>query len=97
MPIKSKTKSKGRKLPRPFKMLWGQGLVTEEAYFVSEYHEPAIQLLEFEDGSEVVRFCFYRKGSFSKNPLMLGKQDFAKMKKALAKTKRLKKLLKAMF
>ena len=37
-----------RKVPRPFKMPWGKGMVVEEASISSRYHEPTVQLLEFD-------------------------------------------------
>jgi hypothetical protein len=77
-------------------MHWGRGNVIEEAYFYGEYHEPAIQLLEFEDGTHTIRFCFYRGGGFSKNPLMLGENELAQMRRSLAMAPRLRKLLKRM-
>ncbi len=49
----------GRRVPRPFTMPWGRGLVVEEASTVGEHHEPTIQLLEYEDGRESIRFCSY--------------------------------------
>jgi len=39
-----------RKIPRPFKMPWGGGMVVEEVSIVSKYHEPTIQLLQFDSG-----------------------------------------------
>ena len=54
-----------RKIPRPFELHWGKGQVVEEATFEGQYHQPSIQLLEFEDGSLSVRFCYYnREGRF---------------------------------
>ena len=46
-----------RKIPRPFKMPWGGGMVVEEV-IVSKYHEPTIQLLQFDSGDKVIRFCW---------------------------------------
>ena len=37
-----------RKIPRPFKMPWGKGMVIDEVSISSQYHEPTIQLLEFD-------------------------------------------------
>src|SRR5439155_1627025 len=55
-----------RKVPRPFDLHWGKGVIAEEASVVTPFHEPAIQLLAFEDGSRSLRFCAYHKGSFAR-------------------------------
>ena len=83
-----------RKVPRPFKMHWGRGKVVEEVSFRAKYHEPALQLMEFEDGSLCLRFCYYKKGRFQRSPLMLGSADLPKLAKALHGSPRLKRLLK---
>lgn len=38
----------GREVPRPFKFHWGGGQIIEEAAYMGEHTEPAIQLLEYE-------------------------------------------------
>lgn len=86
-----------RTTPRPFDLHWGRGVIAEEAAFVAEHHEPSIQLLEFEDGSLSVRFCYYdHAGRFQRSPLVVGKGDIEGMRNALAKTPKLKKLLHEM-
>src|SRR2546428_13089016 len=65
-------KSKSREVPRPFAMPWGKGAIVEEITAVGQWHEPAIQLLRYEDGSESVRFCSYDHGGrFQPPPLLL--------------------------
>ena len=88
-----------RKVPRPFKYFWGSGQVVEEATCDSEHTEPAIQLLQYEGddhaGYESVRFCFYNlKGAFQRHPLMLDRDDIAKLREALKDTPRLRAMLK---
>jgi hypothetical protein len=69
--------------------------VIEEATFSGPYHEPAIQLLEYEDGSRSVRFCYYdRRGRFQRSPLMIRADDVASLRAALRATPKLKALLK---
>ena len=86
-----------RKVPRPFELHWGQGLIVEEATYSGEHHQPAIQLLEFEDGTLSVRFCYYdHAGRFQRSPLMVGRDEVAGLRNALAKTPRLLELLKDM-
>jgi hypothetical protein len=44
----AKTTRRGREVPRPFEFHWGGGQIVEEASYVGEHTEPAIQLLEYE-------------------------------------------------
>ena len=85
----------GRKLPRPFEMPWGKGQIVEEASVSTEWHEPSLQLLEYEDGSLALRFCSYNhKGQFQRSPLMVGADDLAALGKAVKANPRLRALLK---
>ena len=85
----------GRAVPRLFEMHWGKGHIVEEASDVGRYHEPALQLLEFEDGSLSLRFCYYdHAGRFQRSPLMLGQDEIAGLRRSLAKTPRLRALLR---
>lgn len=88
-----------RAVPRSFEMHWGKGVVSEEAAFTGEHHEPSIQLLEYTDGEAAgsfsIRFCYYsHEGRFQRSPLMLGEADIEQMRAALARTPRLRDLLK---
>ena len=88
-----------RKLPRPFEMHWGRGEIVEEATFVGEYHEPAIQLMVYTEGEGAggysVRFCSYNhRGSFQRSPLMLGPSEIEGLQKALRQSPRLREILK---
>ena len=88
---------KSRSTPRPFELHWGRGVIAEEATFAGEHHEPSVQLLEFEDGSESVRFCYFdHAGRFQRSPLIVGKGEMEGMRKALAQTPRLRELLREM-
>ena len=82
-----------RKIPRPFKMPWGKGMVVEEAYVISKYHEPTIQLLQFNNGDKVIRFCSYNKGKFSRAPLMIDEKDLRRLGKVTLKKKELWKII----
>ena len=87
----------GRMVPRPFTLHWGKGLIVEEATCLGQYHQPSIQLLEFEDGSSQIRFCYYnRSGRFQRSPLLLGDDDIAGLRDALADAPRLRSLLSEM-
>jgi hypothetical protein len=88
-----------RKLPRPFSMHWGSGLITEEASFTGEYHAPCIQLLEYTDGeakgSVSIRFCYYgHDGRFQRSPLMVSEDELDGLRKALDDAPKLKALLR---
>lgn len=86
-----------RKVPRPFELHWGKGLIVEEATYSGEHHQPAIQLLEFEDGTLSARFCYYdHAGRFQRSPLMVGRDEVAGLRNALANMPRLRALLKDM-
>ena len=86
--------AKPRDVPRPFTMPWGKGDIIEEATAVGEYHEPAIQLLRYEDGSLSVRFSHYdHRGRFQRSPLMLSSGTIAALRRSLAETPRLRSLL----
>lgn len=60
--------SPSRTVPRPFEFHWGKGMVVEEASVETPYNEPTIQLLEYENGSLSVRFCYYRGPRFGRGP-----------------------------
>lgn len=85
-----------RKIPRPFKMPWGKGLIIEEASYRAQHHEPTIQLMEYPDGQLSIRFCYYSKGVFHRAPLMLDTRDMKQLKAALRTTPRLKKILSSL-
>jgi hypothetical protein len=88
-----------RSLPRPFAYHWGSGQITEEAAYSGQYHEAAIQLLEYDkDGEHAgewsVRFCYYSpSGRFQRSPLTVGKDEIAGLRAALRRTPKLRKLL----
>src|SRR5438445_12125910 len=84
-------KSKSRGLPRPFAMPWGRGEIVEEVTAVGEWHEPSIQLLRYEDGSESIRFCHYdHRGRFQRSPLMVNRALLTQLGRALASSPRLR-------
>ena len=82
-----------RKIPRPFKMPWGGGMVVEEVSIVSKHHEPTIQLLQFDSGDKVIRFCSYNGGRVSRSPLMIDEKDLRRLGKATTKAKKIGKIL----
>lgn len=101
MPARKTTPSKttgrpGRPLPRPFAFHWGGGNIVEEASFRGEYTEPAVQLLQYDDGSYGVRFCYYSlDGRFQRSPMMLdGEASLEGLRAAIKATPRLRAMLR---
>lgn len=85
---------KARTTPRPFDLHWGKGVIAEEATYAGEHHEPSLQLLEFEDGSLSVRFCYYdHAGRFQRSPLVVGNTEIDGLRQALGGTPRLRELM----
>ena len=78
-------------------MPWGSGLVVEEVSGTSEWHEPVIQLLRYDDGNEAIRFCSYSlHGGFQRSPLIVGADDISSFREVLAESPRLRELLAAL-
>ena len=77
---------RGREVPRPFAFHWGGGQVVEEASYVGEHTEPAIQLLEYEGhpGSYGIRFCYFN---------LDGEDSFEGLRAALKETPKLRAML----
>jgi hypothetical protein len=91
------TSSKPRTVPRPFSLHWGDGRIVEEASVDGPYHAPTLQLLEFEDGSTSIRFCYYdREGRFQRSPLIVDQVTLDGLRAALAQTPRLRALLETL-
>jgi hypothetical protein len=94
----AKTTRRGREVPRPFEFHWGGGQIVEEASYVGEHTEPAIQLLEYEGhpGSYGIRFCYYNHaGRFQRSPMMIdGEETFEGLRAALKETPKLRAMLK---
>lgn len=50
---------------------WGEGRVAEEARVPTAYHVAVLQLIEMDDGAELIRFCWYDHGGrFHRSPLI---------------------------
>ena len=83
-----------RKVPRPFDLHWGKGVIAEEASVLTPFHEPTIQLLAFEDGSRSLRFCAYHDSSFARMPLIISEEHIGALAKEVKKSPQIRKLLK---
>lgn len=83
---------------KTFSLHWGSGEIEEEAQIATQYHRPTLQLLKFTEGeaagSYEIRFCHYHhRGRFQRWPLIIGEEDLPALRKALAETPKLKRLL----
>ncbi|MEE8518783.1 MAG: hypothetical protein V3S98_06635 [Dehalococcoidia bacterium] len=86
----------GRTVPRPFEMHWGSGWVVEEASASTPYAEPTVQLLEFEDGSQTLRFCYYHGPRFGRGPMMISEEHLDEFAASLEEAPRIRELLQRM-
>ncbi len=68
-----------RKIPRPFKMPWGKGMVIDEVSISSR--------------DKLLRFCSYSHGRFSRSPLMIDEKDLRRLGKAIVKGKEIRKFV----
>ena len=68
-------------------------MVIEEVSVSSKHHEPTIQLLQFDSGDRVIRFCSYNDGRFSRSPLMIDEKDLRRLGKVTANAKQIRKLV----
>ncbi|MCL0099340.1 hypothetical protein M1O55_00505 [Dehalococcoidia bacterium] len=86
-----------RRIPRDFDLHWGKGKIIEEASIAGQYHNPSIQMLEFQDGSLSLRFCYYNhQGRFQRGPLVIGQEDIGRLREAVSENPRLRALLRGL-
>ncbi len=91
------TDARSRAVPRPFSLHWGEGQIVEEASYQGLHHQPTVQLLHFDGGTEAVRFSHYsHTGRFQRNPLIVGEDEIAGLREALNETPQLRSLLTRM-
>ncbi len=83
-----------RPTPRPFEFPWGKGEIVEEVAFRGQHHEPTIQLLAFESGMSIIRFCSYTlSGRFERNSWLVGKEELAGLRAELGRAPRIRRFL----
>jgi hypothetical protein len=86
-----------RPIPRPFEFPWARGQIVEEVSYRGAHHEPCIQLLELDDGREIVRFCSYTlAGRFERNSWLAGEDELHNLRAALRAAPRLHALIRAL-
>jgi len=87
-----------RTVPRPFSFEWGKGQVVEEVSLKIQMEdhgwEPTIQLLQFEDSSETLRFCVFHGKQFSRMPLLTSPDELVALFKEASKHPRISTHLK---
>lgn len=83
-----------RKVPRKFTFHWGKGIVKEEASVRAQYHEPIIQLLQYDSGELAIRFCSYEGKRFNRFPLIVGEEHLKALGKSIRRNKELHELLR---
>lgn len=93
---------KPERKPKEFSLPWGRGIIEEEVQIETPYHRPTIQLLKFVEGEAAgtyeVRFCHYdRRGRFQRSPLIVDEKDFRRLRVALRRAPKLRKLIGRLF
>lgn len=83
-----------RPLPRKFEFEWGKGTILEEASVVTPYHEPTIQLLDYDTGERALRFCVYHGSCFSRIPLIVDEATLAKLGRQVRASPKLRRVLR---
>ncbi len=53
-------------------------------------------MMEYEDGSRSLRFCYYSEGRFGRGAMMLGEEDLERMAEAIVRTEHIQKLMQKM-
>ena len=86
----------GRVVPRPFALPWGTGQVVEEVSVLRPHWEPTIQLLQYEDGSQGLRFCYYHGARFGRGPTILDDEAVEEFSDALETAPHIRALLRRM-
>jgi hypothetical protein len=57
--------------------------------------EPTVQLLQYDNGAEALRFCYYdERGRFGRGPMLLRPEDVDALRAALAAAPRIQALLR---
>ena len=82
-------------IPRPFNFSKiGGGEIIEEVAVEYEEWAPAIQLLEFDDGRKMLRFCYYVKGGkLAPRALSIDETDVQNLRKEIKKNPQVRNFL----
>ena len=82
-------------IPRAFNFdKIGKGEIVEEAGVEYDEWAPTIQVLEFENGQEVLRFCYYtQSGKLAPRALYLDKTDIANLREEIKNKPLVKKFI----
>ena len=85
-----------RTIPRPFALPWGSGQVVEEVSVLRPHWEPTIQLLQYADGSQGLRFCYYHGPRFGRGPMILDDEAVEEFSEALEAAPQIRNMLSRM-
>lgn len=82
-------------IPRPFKFdKLGKGDIIEEAAVEYEDWAPVIQVLEFEDGKKMLRFCYYVKSAqLAPRALSIDEKDINNLREEIKKKPQVREFL----
>lgn len=82
-------------VPRPFNFKGiGKGDIIEEAAVDYENWTPAIQVLKFENGDEVLRFCYYAKaGKLAPRALWINDENIENLRRDIKRKPQVKRFL----
>lgn len=88
-----------RRIPRAFTLPWGSGQIVEEAGIEGGLHAPALQYLHYEmgqrKGQSAIRFAAYdQEGHLEPRPLIVNEREIVALRREIARSPRLKALLK---
>ena len=87
--------NRNTEIPRPFNFKGlGSGNIIEEATVEYEHWAPAIQVLEFENGKKVMRFCYYvRSGKLAPRALYIDEDDIDNLREEIKKKPQVRNFL----
>lgn len=75
------------------KTAFGEATIAEQIVVDQGDYQAMVELLDGEDGEQLVRFAYSTDGRVRRGPLTLREKDLAKIRKALTKTGRLREAL----
>ena len=75
-------------------MPWGVGRIVEEVSVVRPHWEPTIQLMEYDDGSYALRFCYYQGPRFGRGPMIAEDEALDQFAEALSDSPRIRSMLR---
>lgn len=86
------------KIPRPFNFKkLGKGEIIEETEVEYKGWAPVIQVLEFENGKKMLRFCYYvRSGELAPRALSIDTDDIDNLREEIKRKPQVRKFLQSL-